>query len=99
MHSIELRLFLGQGIPPAHTINVAHLTLQQWVQFLTSFSYDEVLVEHRTQQLPDTEQMRYVLCHGSRLNKGTLLEKQKLLNKKHKTFRIFNIHTIEEKVS
>ena len=26
VHGIELRLFLGQGILPSHTINVAHLT-------------------------------------------------------------------------
>ncbi len=26
VHGIKLRLFLGQGIPPTHTINVAHLT-------------------------------------------------------------------------
>ena len=26
VHGIELCLFWGQGIPPTHTINVAHLT-------------------------------------------------------------------------
>ncbi len=38
VHGIELHLLRAKAVPPTHTINVALLTLQQWVQLLTSLA-------------------------------------------------------------
>ncbi len=38
---------LGQGIPPTRTINVAHLTYQQKVHFLTSLAMKWFWAKHR----------------------------------------------------
>ncbi len=49
---------LGQDIFPTHTINVAHLTKQVWVRFLTSSAMTLFAPKIK---LPDFEQMYHVL--------------------------------------
>ena len=57
---------LGQGIPPTHTINVVHLTSIGTT--FNVFSYDAVLAENWTNNLPNAGRMRYQLCHRRGLN-------------------------------
>ncbi len=58
----------GQGIPPSHTMNVAHLTKQLLMSLLMTWYGADIV----TNILPNLEWIRYVLYHSVRVTFGPI---------------------------